>query len=88
MTRNEIILRHFSSTSSWEENYRKIIELGKKLQKFNEEDRQEKWFIKACQSPLWLKVEKLQSGQLAFSGDSDGLISKGLLALIIEFYYR
>ena len=84
--RNKKIIDHFSSTGSWEEKYRKIIELGKKLPKFDEKNRQEKWLIKACQSPLWLKAEINESGLVLFSGDSDGLITKGLLALIIEFY--
>lgn len=84
--RNEIIINHFTSLNSWEKNYRKIIELGQKLPKFDEKNKKEKWLIKACQSPLWLKVDKNLSGQLVFTGDSDGLITKGLLALIIEFY--
>ena len=84
--RNERILKHFPPKNSWEENYKKIIELGRKLPKFNETDKEEKWMIKACQSPLWLKVTSDNRGYLIFTGDSDGLISKGLLALIIEFY--
>ncbi len=81
-----MILKHFPLKNSWEENYRKIIDLGKKLPKFNEEDKLDKWLIKACQSPLWLKAEKDDSGYLIFTGDSTGLISKGLLSIIIEFY--
>ena len=85
-SRNQLIMNHFSDQESWEKNYRKIIELGKKLEFFKEEDKQEKWLIKACQSPLWLKVDRNSKGELIFTGDSEGLISKGLLALIIEFY--
>ena len=84
--RNKKIVDIFSKNQSWEENYRKIIELGKKLQKFDEQDKQEKWLIKACQSPLWLKVEKDSSDKLLFTGDSEGLITKGILALVITFY--
>ena len=79
-------MSHFSPQALWEENYKKIIELGKKLPVFDTTDKQEKWLIKACQSPLWLKVKLDSSGELVFTGDSEGLISKGLLALIIEFY--
>ena len=86
--RNETILKHFPPENSWEENYKKIIELGKKLPKFDEVDKEEKWRIRACQSPLWLKVTRDNKGHLIFTGDSDGLISKGLLALIIEFYNK
>ena len=81
-------MKHFSSQNSWEENYKKIIELGKKLQKFDEKNKKEKWLIKACQSPLWLKVDINDSEELIFTGDSEGLITKGLLAIIIEFYTK
>ena len=84
--RNQEILSQFPPQNSWEENYRKIIHLGKKLPPFPAEDRLEKWQIKACQSPLWLKAELSHKGRALFSGDSEGLISKGLLALIITFY--
>ena len=84
--RNQEILRQFPPENSWEANYRKIIHLGKQLPKFPAKDRLEKWQIKACQSPLWLKAELSPKGQALFSGDSEGLISKGLLALIITFY--
>ena len=84
--RNKIIINYFPPKNSWEENYSKIIELGKKLPKFNEDFKQDKWLIRACQSPLWLKPEREKSGRLIFTGDSEGLITKGLLALIIAFY--
>lgn len=83
---NKKILDHFSEQFSWEEKYRKIISLGKKLENFNEMDKTEKWLIRACQSPLWLKVELSLDGRLLLTGDSESLITKGLLALIIEFY--
>ena len=83
---NKKILDHFSEQFSWEEKYKKIISLGKKLENFNEVDKIEKWLIRACQSPLWLKVELSPEGRLLLTGDSESLITKGLLALIIEFY--
>ena len=84
--RNKMIMRHFPPENSWEDNYKKIIELGRQLPPFDEKDKKDKWMIKACQSPLWLKAELSQSGDLIFTGDSEGLISKGLLAMIIKFY--
>ena len=83
---NKKILAYFPESLSWEEKYRKIISLGQKLETFNELDKTEKWLIKSCQSPLWLKVELDAKSQLVFTGDSEGLITKGLLALMIEFY--
>ena len=86
LSRNEQIMSHFIGLNSWEDNYKKIIDRGKKLESFKPEDKADKWLIKACQSPLWLKVDKGAKGDLIFTGDSEALISKGLLALIIEFY--
>ena len=86
LNRNHRIMEHFPSQSAWEENYKKIIKLGQNLPAFDTQNKQEKWLIKACQSPLWLKADINSSGEVVFVGDSEGLISKGLLALIIEFY--
>ena len=84
--RNKTIMSWFSLENSWEQNYKKIIELGKSLPPFPEESKQDRWLIKACQSPLWLKPERGPAGELIFTGDSEALISKGLLAIIIFFY--
>lgn len=86
--RNKMIMKQFPPENSWEKNYRKIIELGQKLPKFDEKNKKEKWLIKACQSPLWIKAESNEAGDLTFTGDSDGLITKGLLAIFIEFYTK
>jgi len=84
--RNQKLIKQFPSENSWEDNYKKIIELGKKLPCFDKEFKIEKWQIKACQSPLWLKADINTNGEIFLTGDSEALISKGLLALIIEFY--
>jgi len=81
---NQKILDHFPESMSWQDKYKKIISLGQKLKTYN--DKTEKWLIKACQSPLWLKAELSPEGKILFTGDSESLITKGLLALIIEFY--
>ena len=85
-SRNEQILKAFDSLSTWEQKYKKIIAWGQKLPPFTPEDKTDKWLIKACQSPLWLKVSQGPKGELIFTGDSSALIPKGVLALIIDFY--
>lgn len=85
-SRNEQIMKNFPKENSWEQNYQTIIKLGKELAPFDELDKTDKWLIKACQSPLWLKVKENPEGKLVFTGDSTALISKGLLALMIAFY--
>ena len=84
--RNKTIMSWFPPENSWEQHYKKIIALGRNLPPFPEESKQDRWLIRACQSPLWLKPERAAGGELIFAGDSEALISKGLLALIIFFY--
>ena len=84
--RNQRILNRFSSESSWEERYKIIISMGKALPPFAEKDRLPERLIKGCQSRLWLKAEISGKGEVVFTGDSEGLITKGILALMIDFY--
>lgn len=85
-SRNHAILNLFPKEMSWEDKYKIIIKLGKQLPALPECDKTEKWLIKACQAPLWLKARQNSLNQLIFTGDSEALITKGLLALIIQFY--
>ena len=84
--RNKKVLSFFPLEDSWEKRYSKIIALGRDLPVFSKEDRVSKWLVKGCQSQLWLKPEQSEQGLLIFTGDSDGLISKGILAVMIAFY--
>ncbi len=86
MDRNKEIMKHFPDSSSWEERYKKIISLGKELSHFKEEDKKPNLLISSCQSRLWLKAELNKKREVVFTGDSDGLITKGLLAIMITFY--
>ena len=84
MDSNQLIMNHFPEEASWEQRYKKIILLGKKLPKFPEENKIKDFLINGCQAQLWLKAE-FQNGKVILSGDSDGLITKGLLALMLEY---
>lgn len=79
------IMKHFEDLQSWEERYKKIIFLGKNLPLFLEEHKTEQSLISECQSQLWLRAEYNDKKQVVFTGDSESLISKGLLALMIEY---
>ena len=87
-SRNQDILQHFLGADSWEERYKKIIQLGEELPSFPDSDKQDKLLVKGCQSQLWIKAEEDKKGNLVFTGDSDALISKGILALMILFYSK
>lgn len=79
---NELV-SSFSFLDTWEEKYEYIIELGKKLPALEEEFKTEDKKIKGCQSTVWL-VASYGEGRVFFKADSDAVIVKGLVSLLIE----
>jgi len=79
---NELV-SSFSFLDTWEERYEYIIELGKKLPALEEEFKTEDKKIKGCQSTVWL-VASYSEGRVFFKADSDAVIVKGLVSLLIE----
>ncbi len=78
------IIDEFSSFSDWMEKYEYIIELGKDLPLIDEKYKVEENLIKGCQSKVWLHAELNSEGKLVFTADSDAIITKGLVALVIR----
>jgi len=81
----EEIIADFSLFSSWEEKYEYLIELGKDMPSINPNLKSDKNLIHGCQSRVWLHCEE-KNNKLYFHGDSDSLITKGLVALVINLY--
>lgn len=69
----------------WLDKYEYLIELGKKLPQFPEASKTEDKLIKGCQSRVWLDYT-LRGGKLYFSADSDAIITKGIISLLISVY--
>lgn len=67
----------------WEPKYEHLIDLGKSLPKINEQEKVEEKIIKGCQSRVWLNSEK-QGDKIVFTADSDAIITKGMVALMIR----
>ena len=67
----------------WEGKYEHIIDLGKSLPKIKEDYKTEDRIIKGCQSKVWLHSE-LKDGKIVFTADSDAIITKGMVALMIR----
>lgn len=67
----------------WEGKYEHIIDLGKSLPKIKEEYKTDDRIIKGCQSKVWLHSE-LKDGKIMFTADSDAIITKGMVALMIR----
>jgi len=67
----------------WEGKYEHLIDLGKSLPKIKEEYKTEDRLIKGCQSKVWLHTE-IKDGKVIYTADSDAIITKGMVALMIR----
>ncbi|MBP5536076.1 MAG: SufE family protein [Bacteroidales bacterium] len=79
----EQIVAEFAAYDEWLDKYAYIIELGKECPVIDEKDKTESNLIKGCQSRVWLKAE-LRDGRLYFKADSDAVITKGIISLLIR----
>lgn len=80
------IKNDFLNLPDWEKRYEKIIELGKKWPGIADEFKTEDLKVKGCQSQVWIKAELTSDGKVKFVGDSDALLVKGLVALVLFVY--
>jgi cysteine desulfuration protein SufE len=81
--REEEITDDFSLFDSWEEKYEYIIDLGKKLAPLDDQYKKEENIIKGCQSTVWL-VSDFKDGKVFYKADSDAVIVKGLVSMLIK----
>ena len=77
------IIEEFGLFDSWDEKYEYIIDLGKKLQPLDEKYRKDENKVKGCQSTVWLGAE-YKDGKLFFYADSDAIIVRGLISMLIR----
>jgi cysteine desulfuration protein SufE len=77
------IIDEFSMFEEWMEKYEYIIELGKDLPLIDEQYKDEIHLVKGCQSQVWLHSE-LDNDQVVFTADSDAIITKGIIALLVR----
>jgi len=81
---NEII-EEFSMFDEWLDKYEYIIDMGKSLTDFPQEKKTDDRLIKGCQSRVWLDYS-YEDGKVNFSADSDAIITKGIISLLIKIY--
>ena len=81
----EEIIDEFSMFDDWMERYEYIIELGKSLPIIEEKNKLDENLIKGCQSKVWLFSE-LDNDIIKFSADSDAILTKGIVALLLRVY--
>ena len=88
MTIQEIenqIIDEFANFDEWLDKYSYLIELGKDCPAIDEKDKTESNLIKGCQSRVWLSCEH-RDGRLFFRADSDAVITKGIITLLIRTF--
>ena len=79
------IAAEFSLFDDWMQRYEYMIELGKSLPKIEEQYKTDDHLIKGCQSKVWVHAE-LRDGRLVFTADSDAIITKGIIAILIRAF--
>lgn len=81
---NEVV-ETFSFYDEWLDKYEYLIDLGKNLEPYPEEAKTEDRLINGCQSKVWLDA-KMKDGKLVFLADSDAIITKGIISLLVGLY--
>ena len=87
MTINEIqdeIIEEFSGFDDWMDKYQLLIDLGNEQEPLEEKYKTEQNLIDGCQSRVWLQADMEDDGTLHFKAESDALIVKGIVALLIR----
>jgi len=79
------VIEEFSMYDEWLDKYEYLIELGKSLEAYPESEKTEDKLIKGCQSRVWLDCE-MRDGKLFFRADSDAIITKGIISLLVSVY--
>ena len=88
MTIEEIqkeIIEDFDLFEDWMQRYEFIIEMGKSLPLINDNNKTEDNLIKGCQSKVWLHAD-YENEKLIFSADSDAILTKGIISLLLRVY--
>ncbi|RST25693.1 SufE family protein [Chryseobacterium lacus] len=79
------IIDDFEFLDDWEQKYEYIIDLGKQLKGLPEDRKTDENLIKGCQSQVWIDAS-YKDGKLFFDADSDGILPKGIVSLLVSIY--
>jgi len=82
-TVQEQIIEEFSVFDDWMDKYNYLIELARELPPIDEAHRTEQYLIRGCQSRVWVDA-RMEDGKIHFSADSDAIITKGIIALLVR----
>lgn len=79
------IIDEFSMFDDWEERYQYMIDLGKDLPLIDSKFKTDEFIIKGCQSKVWVHAN-LEGDKVVFTADSDAIITKGIIAILIRVF--
>lgn len=79
------VKNRFLQFQDWEDRYKELIKIGRDLHSYPEDKRDEKYKVKGCQSQVWLYPE-FKDGRVYFSADSDAVLVKGIVGLLVSVY--
>ena len=82
----EEIIEDFSLFSDWEERYGYIIDMGRNLKPMDVSQKNDENFVPGCTSQVWMVVDIDQQGHITLTADSDALIVKGLIGILVRIY--
>jgi cysteine desulfuration protein SufE len=80
------IIEEFSMFDDWMDKYSYLIELGKELSPIDEKYKDNSHLISGCQSRVWLHAEMKDDGKIYFTADSDAVITKGIVSLLVKVF--
>ncbi|MCE3295346.1 MAG: Cysteine desulfuration protein SufE [Crocinitomicaceae bacterium] len=81
--KQQAIVEEFALFDDWMQKYEYLIEMGKDLPKIDDSKKTEDRIIEGCQSKVWLDA-RYEDGKMKFSADSDAIITKGIIGLLIQ----
>ncbi|MWP48942.1 MULTISPECIES: cysteine desulfurase sulfur acceptor subunit CsdE [unclassified Gilliamella] len=84
MLSQQALIELFSQQHSWQDRYRQLVMLAKQLPDFPESQKTTENQVNGCENRVWLTYQKQADNTYVFSGDSEGRIVKGLLAVLIS----
>lgn len=84
--KEQYYIDEFALFDEWLDKYQYIIDLAKDLEPIVDSDKTEANKVHGCQSSVWLVVSKAEGGEIVFKADSDALITKGIISLLVNVY--
>jgi cysteine desulfuration protein SufE len=79
------LVENFAFFENWEDKYQYVIDLGRKLEPLKACYKTDEWKVKGCQSQVWL-VPTFSPHSIHFCGDSDAILVKGIIAIVLMIY--